>query len=426
MKLRMVGCSHHQSGAAVRERLAFDQDQAIQSLNSWRHLSPGCEGVLLSTCNRVEFYAAAPSDRLPPCPALIARHLAESRAMPIEEVRPHLVTLADEQAVEHLFRVAASLDSMVLGESQIVSQVKRAYEMAQEADSTGPMTHGAFQTALRVAKRVASETGLHKHRVSIPSVAIADFASQIFERFDDKRVLVVGAGEMADETLRFLVDQGVRNPVIVNRNFERAEMLAEQWNGHPAHCDQLHQELIAADLVIGAVGGGQLISAQEFRQAIVPGRKQRPLFMLDLAIPRCFDPDIGNELAVYLYSIDDLTEACERNRNARRLELPQAEKIILEERQRFFVDTRHRVSAPVIARLRQGLEEPKQAELERLFHKLPDMDPATRKEIEQFADRLVNKMLHPPMESLRDVSKDGSPHGLLDALSRLFQLKEKD
>ncbi|MEO0529681.1 MAG: glutamyl-tRNA reductase [Planctomycetota bacterium] len=421
----MVGCSHHHAGADVREQLAFTPDQAATALAEWRDVLPGSEGVLLATCNRVEFYAATPAGELPPCPGLIARHLANSRHLSVEQVRPHLHTLRDEEAVDHLFRVAASLDSMVLGEPQILAQVKQAYDLARTAESAGPMTHDCFQRALRVARRIASETDLHKHRVSIPSVAIADFATQIFSRFDDKRVLVVGAGEMASETLRYLADQGAREPVIVNRSLERAEALAEEWSGRATTLEHLVDELQDADLVITATAAGDpILSLDAFREQIAPKRAQRPLFVLDLSMPRDFDPAIGNEPGVYLYSVDDLSAACERNRQARRRELPRAEQIITEERERFFVDARHRLSAPVIARLREGLDGPKQSELERLFNKLPDLDDESRAEIERFADRLVNKMLHPPMESLRDESREGSPHGLLQALSRLFQLKD--
>ncbi|TWT46862.1 glutamyl-tRNA reductase [Botrimarina hoheduenensis] len=425
MKLRMVGCSHHRSGAAVREQLAFTAEQAEETLARWRQTLPEAEGVLLSTCNRVEFYAATASDRLPPCPALIARHLAEAHNIPVDTVRPHLVTLRDEEAVEHLFRVAASLDSMVLGEPQILAQVKEAYERAQRVDAAGPVTHECFQRAIRVARRVATETDLHKHRVSIPSIAISDFAAQIFERFDDKQVVVLGAGEMADETLRYLTDRGVRRPVIANRSPSRAEQLAAQWGGVAASLDDRYELLAQADLVIGATAAGEaIVRLEPFRKQVSEIRGQRPLFLLDLSMPRDFETAIGEEPGVYLYSIDDLTAACEQNRHARRKELPRAERIIGEERERFFIDARHRVSAPIIARLREGLDAPKQDELERLFNKLPNLDSQARLEIERFADRLVNKMLHPPMESLRDESRTGSPHSLLQALSRLFQLKD--
>ncbi len=425
MKLRMVGCSHHQSRVAVRERLAFTPQQAAEALESWRSDRPKTEAVLLSTCNRVEFYTAAPADELPPCPRLMMRQLADAHDVPLDDVASDLVTLRDEEVVTHLFRVAASLDSMVLGEPQILAQVKQAYDLASQLGAAGPMTHGCFQSALRVARRVASETDLHKHRVSIPSVAIADFAGDIFERFDDKRVLVIGAGEMADETLRYLVDAGAKHVTIVNRDPLRAEQLALEWNGESAAMSDLMNQLVRADLVISTTAAGKpIVTAQDYRQKVAPGRKQRPLFVLDLAMPRDFDPAIGDQLGVYLYSIDDLDAACDRNRQARRRALPVAEHIIHEERDKFFIDARHRISAPVIARLRQGLEQPKVAELERLFNKLPDLDDRAQQEISQFADRLVNKMLHAPMESLRDESKKGSPQGLLHALSRLFQLKE--
>jgi glutamyl-tRNA reductase len=421
----MVGCSHHQAGADVRERLAFTPGEAAEALAAWREMLPGAEGVLLATCNRVEFYAATTGDGLPPCPGLIARHLADSRRLDLEDVRPYLVTLRDEQVVDHLFRVAASLDSMVLGEPQIVAQVKQAYELARDASAAGPLTHDCFQRALRVAKRVAAETDLHKHRVSIPSVAVADFAAQIFERFDDKRVLVVGAGEMADETLRYLIDQGAREPVIVNRSLDRAEALATHWGGRATTLDRLVDELAEADLVVTATAAGEpILTATDYRRFVGPRRAQRPLFVLDLSMPRDFDPAIGREPGVYLYSIDDLAAACERNREARRRELPRAERIVAEECEKFFIDARHRLSTPVIARLREEFDGLKQGELERLFNKLPTLDESARAEVERFADRLVNKMLHPPMESLRDQSREGSPHGLLRALSRLFRLED--
>lgn len=411
----------------MREQLAFTPGEAADALAGWRDVLPGSEGVLLATCNRVEFYAATQENELPPCPGVIARHLADSRQLDLNQIRPHLMTLRDEDAVDHLFRVAASLDSMVLGEPQILAQVKQAYELAQSVESAGPLTHDCFQRALRVARRIAGETDLHKHRVSIPSVAIADFAAQIFERFDDKRVLVLGAGEMADETLRYLADHGAKNPVILNRSPARAEALAAEWDGRAGTLDRLVDELSEADLVISATAAGEpILSLEQYRRDVAPRRASRSLFVLDLSMPRDFEPAIGSELGVYLYSIDDLAAACENNRLARQRELPRAERIINEERQRFFVDARHRISAPVIARLREGLDGPKRAELDRLFNKLPDIEPEARAEIERFADRLVNKILHPPMESLRDESRDGSPRGLLQALSRLFQLSDRD
>jgi glutamyl-tRNA reductase len=314
---------------------------------------------------------------------------------------------------------------MVVGEAQILSQVKQAYELARKVESAGPVTHGLFQAALRVARRVASETDLHRHRVSVPSVAIADFASRIFERFDDKRVLVIGAGKMAQETLLYLTDAGARQIVVLNRDIERGRALAAQWNGRAFAWDRLSEELIAADLVVSTTGADRpVVTLAEYQQKVARGRQQRPLFVLDLAVPRDFEPAIGDELGVYLYGIDDLTDACERNRKARHSALPAAEWIVEEETREFVSGARHRAAAPVIARFREGLQTVQLAELERLYDRLPEMDQRSRDEIRQFADRLVAKMLHPPLESLRDESHNGTHHGLLEALQRLFQLKD--
>lgn len=423
-KIAMIGCSHRQSSLAVRERLAFSPDQTLDALAAWQKMHPNLEAVLLSTCNRVELYAAA-EPATPLEPHMLVQHLACFHNVPVEEIQGELISLANQDVVGHLFHVAASLDSMVVGEAQILSQVKQAYELARQIGSTGPVTHSLFQAALRVARRVASETELHRHRVSIPSVAIADFAARIFERFDDKRVLVIGAGEMAQETLQYLVDAGAKHITVLNRDHERAQTLAAAWHGLAAPWSELANQLVLADLVVSTTGADRpVFTYEDYHKHVARRRHQRPLFILDLALPRDFDPAIGDELGVYLYGIDDLAEACERNRGARADELPAAERIIADETQTFITESRHRATGPVIARFRAGLESVRSAELERLYDRLPELDERSRQEIRQFADRLVGKILHPPLESLRDESRNGSPHGLLEALQRLFQLKD--
>jgi glutamyl-tRNA reductase len=426
LQLAMVGCSHRHSSLSVRERLTFTPEQATDALAAWRVTHPDQEAVLISTCNRVELYAASTDPAAPVDPPALTHFLTDFHNVPIDEARQELTSLQGSDVVRHLYRVAASLDSMVLGEAQILSQVKQAYELANQIGSAGPVTHGCFQSAIRVGRRVANETELHRHRVSIPSVAVGEVASRVFERFDDKRVLVIGAGKMARETLRYLRDAGAKRIFVLNRDFARAEQLAAEWNGKAAPWDELHKRLIKADLVVSTTGADRhIVTLAEFRQHVARGRQQRPLFVLDLAMPRDFDPAIGDELGVYLYGIDDLSEACEQNRQARASELPAAERIIDDEVRSFMADTHHRASGPVIARFREGLESVQAAELMRLYAKLPELDDRSRREIEQFADRLVAKMLHPPLETLRDETRNGS-HGLLDALQRLFQLKEKD
>jgi glutamyl-tRNA reductase len=424
MKLLMVGCSHHRSAVALRERLAFTPSQAGQALDNLRRRFPQIEAVLLSTCNRVELYAAAEDPQGIPSHQDVAQFMADFHGLPICEIFDDLFERTGEDAVRHLFTVAASLDSMVVGEPQILSQVKEAYKLANAVKSTGPLTHSVFQAAVRAARRVTLETTIHSRRLSIPRVAVGDFASELFEGFADKQILVIGAGEMAEETLRYLKDEGAHYVTVVNRNLERARELAERWQGRAEPWERLLELLAAADLVISATGASEPVVTRAQFSSVEAARGQRPMMILDLAIPRDFDPAIDDCLGVYLYSIDDLERVCRRNRQEREKELPAALNVIEQETSRFMSELHHRATAPIIKRLREGWHQPKEDELRRLFNKLPELGERDREEIRQAFDRLVNKLLHPPLESLRSEAEQGTPHGLLDALKRLFQLKD--
>ncbi|HEY4761887.1 MAG TPA: glutamyl-tRNA reductase, partial [Thermoguttaceae bacterium] len=292
MQLEVVGCSHHKTAIEVREKLAFTPAQARAALDRWRRVFPQVEAVLLSTCNRVEIYAATIMDN-PPTIEQVASFLADFHNLDAEYILKYLYLYADEAAVRHLFTVASSLDSMVIGEPQILSQVKEAYQIAILGENTGPLLHSAFQAALHAARRVAGKTAVHQRRVSVPSVAVADFARQIFERFDDKHVVVIGAGEMAAETLRYLRIEGVHQITIVNRSFERASELAPHWNGRAVAWEQLNEALATADLIISTTGANESIVTLDHFERIERTRLGRPLFVLDLAVPRDFDPAIG-------------------------------------------------------------------------------------------------------------------------------------
>lgn len=423
MKLEVVGCSHHIASVDVRERLAFSPQQACAALGQLRRDYPDVESVLLSTCNRMELYLATDGDAVPDGEA-VAAFLARFHDLDADRIAPFLFERSGRDAVEHLFGVAASLDSMVVGEAQILAQVKEAYQLATQQESAGPLTHAAFQAAVKVARRVATETGIHQRRVSIPSVAVADFAKQIFERFDDKTALILGAGEMAEETLRYLRDEGNRDVTVVNRSFGRAVELAERWQGRAMAWEQLPAALAEADLVISTTGAQEPVVTLDGYREVERARKRWPLFVLDLAVPRDFEPAVGDCDGVYLYSIDDLSAACDRNRTQRRRELPAARQIIQQEVDAFMAAMHYRSTGPVIRQLRDGWARPKEEELERLFHKLPDLDDRSKAEIRRSFDRLVNKLLHPPLESLRDEARHGIPNTLLEALAKLFQLKD--
>jgi len=423
MLVQVVGCSHHGTSLALRERLAFSPEQTREALDHWRRVFPGVEAVLLSTCNRVEIYVATETQ---PEPSLdqIAKFLARFHGLDPAEVGEHLYQHSDETAVRHVFAVASSLDSMVIGEPQILAQVKEAYQVATEQDNTGPLLHATFQAALHAARRVAKETSIHQRRVSIPSVAVADFVKQVFERFDDKETLILGAGAMAEETLHYLRDEGARRVTVVNRHFERADELARRWQGNAVPWEQLPQALAAADLVVSTTGANEPVVTREHFATIEALRLKRPLLILDLAVPRDFEPSVGECADVYLYSIDDLQTTCQQNREERDKELPAAMHIVEQETSRFMAEMYHRAIGPVIERLRLGWRKPKEEEVQRLLNRLPDLDDRAREEISRSFDRLVNKLLHPPLESLRDESRKGVPRGLLDALARLFQLKD--
>jgi glutamyl-tRNA reductase len=422
MKLQVVGCSHHTSSVQVRERLAFSPEQSQDALARLRTRYPDTEAVVLSTCNRVEVYLAAQKPERCPSHQEVAEFLADFHGLDPLEVFDQLFERSGEDAVRHLFTVAASLDSMVVGEAQILSQVKQAYEQATSGDFTGPLTHSAFQTAIRVAKRVTRDTAIHHKRISIPSVAVADFAKQFFERFDDKKIVVIGAGEMGEETLRYLIDEGARQITVVNRSEERAAQLAQRFSGLTATWDSLYQQLVVGDIIVSTTGATEpIVSAAEFKK-VIHQRNQRPLLILDLAVPRDFEPAIADLLGVYLYSIDDLRATCEANGRAREKDWPKAERIIDEETIRFMGELHHRATGPTIRRLKAQADSIKAEELARLLNKLTDIDAQNRAEIEHAFERLVGKLLHPPLESLRDEAKKGTSQGLVEALKRLFQL----
>ncbi|MCH2177613.1 MAG: glutamyl-tRNA reductase [Mariniblastus sp.] len=421
MILQIVGCSHHRSSVEIRERLAFSPKQTSTFLEAFQKSYPQSEVVLLSTCNRTEVYTAGHSSDLIPSTQEMSMFLAESCGIRHADIHDFLFEHADEQAIRHLFSVAASLDSMVIGEAQILSQVKQAYRQAADLNQSMPLTHHAFQAAIRVAKRVARETNIHANRVSIPSIAVGVFARQIFERLDNKRILVIGGGKMAAETLNYIQSGGGHDFVVVNRTQEAARRLAEKFHAEVATWDDLPKQLQLADVIISTTGASQPVVTTEMYRQIERGRQQRPLFVLDLAIPRDFEPAIGDCLNVYLYSIDDLQQECERNRDARASEWPKAQKILDQETARFMSDLAHRSKAPTIQRLKKQAQEIKEAEFERLMNRLGEIDPVHKKEIEASLHRIVNKLLHPPLESLKDESEAGSA-GLLDALKRLFQL----
>ena len=426
MNVQVVYCNHQTADLAVRERLAFGSEEVVlRAYDELRDRFPESEHVLVSTCNRVELYSAQQEAVRSPTHIELARFFSEFHSLPLDDIFSDLLEETGAQAVRHLFEVAASVDSMVLGENQIVSQVKEAYELARRGNANGPLTNALFERALAVSKRVRTETKLSEGRVSIASVAVGDFGRSIFERFDDKTVLIVGAGDMAEETLRYLQNEGVGQVIVCNRTADRAERLAREFGGAVRRWDQLDICLADADLIVSATGAAQpVVSIDRFRSARAKSG-EKPVFVLDLGAPRDFQPGVGNiDDNVFLYDIDDLETTCRRNREARATEIERAHAIIEDETQKFIHELHHKATGPIIGRLRDHWHEISAGELEVLFRKLSHLPEDDRRAIERSIERIVNKLLHPPLETLREESKEGPPHGLLDAIRRLFHLNE--
>ena len=422
----MIGCSHHDAAVEFRERVSFANDKQIgDALTHFRQRFPASELVVLSTCNRVELYAASENQAL--TRDSVAEFLAQQHEVSTDEVLNQMIYRSGNEAIEHLFTVASSLDSMVVGESQILAQVKQAYDIACASGAAGTLTHSVFQAANRAAKRVQTETAIHRRRISVPSVAVGEVVPEFFDSLAGKTVVVCGAGEMGEETLRYLKQAKANDIRILNRTFQRAQALADEFDATAIPWDELQQQVVAADLVVGTTAASEpIISVDDFSK-LNAKRKNRLLLILDLAVPRDFDSAIGEMTSVYLYQIDDLQVACERNRREREKEWPKAKKIIEQETERFIHDLNHRATGPVIRRLREQAQDLKQEELERLFKKLQQsgMSQTDAKEIEKSFDRVINKLLHPPLASLRDDAAEGHRKGLMDALRDLFNLGDE-
>jgi len=423
LNLQVVYCNHQTAKLGVRERLSFSRAQMPRAYAALRNAFPQSEWVLLSTCNRVEVYAAQEDADQTPSPQDVARFFAEFHQVPVAEFLDDLLERRGPDVVRHLFEVASSLDSMVVGEPQIVAQVKEAYILAQDHAASGPLTNALFQRALNVAKRVRTETALAEGRISIASVAVG-FARRIFDRFDDKAVLVIGAGEMAAESLRYLKDEGAKRVLIINRTRERAEELAAECGGLVRAFDDLDACLAEADVIVSTTGAfPPLVDRERFARARA-GSGSKPVLILDLGVPRDFDPAVS-ELNddVFLFCVDDLQAECARNRAARAQEVAGALKIVEEETGKFMAELYHRATGPIIKRLREHHHGLVDEELSRLFARLPHLEK-NRADIERSFEQLVNKLLHPPLEVLRDEARAGTPHGLMNALKRLFRLHD--
>ena len=426
MKLSVLGVDHRRAPASVREAIAFDGPKLQQGLDAFSASFPGAEFVVLSTCNRVELYSAGDLEVIPTTKALIDR-LAGFHGQAASSFASHLYDEQDDRAVAHLFRVAASLESLVLGEGQILGQVKEAYQAAIARKSVGPILHSVFQAALRVGKKVREETGMDQGKLSVASVAV-DVARNVFDTFTDKTVLVIGAGKMADLTLQHLATLKPGKIVITNRNLARAEAAAARWGGRAEPFERLNQALIEADLVISTTAAPEPIVTRDQYSRIQRARRNRLVLILDIALPRDFDPKVGDLERVMLYNVDDLQAQAQANRARREQGVTPALAIIERETAACLATLRHqRHAGAILQQLGNYADGVRDRELEMLFARRPNLSEDDRQAIAHSLQRFQNQFLHHPRTALRDAAAqpvNDHPHPLLAAVRHLFGLGE--
>jgi glutamyl-tRNA reductase len=425
VKLLALGVDHRSAPTAIREALAFEGDRRDAGLAALKAAFPAVEFVVLSTCNRVEIYAASGDAAVIPDVAALSDWLAAFHGVPAEALASHLVAHHDEATVGHLFRVASSLESLVLGEGQILGQVRDAYRAAEARRAVGPILHEVFQQAIRVGKLVREQTGMDRGKLSVASVAV-DLAREVFDTFADKTVLVLGAGKMGDLTLQHLAALRPGRILVVNRNPRRAEDAAARWGGQAVALERLNQALIDADLVISTTASEEPVVSYDQYARVQHARRFRLALILDIAVPRDFDPRIGELDQVLLYNVDDLQAQVERNREGRQRAVDPAQAIIERETAACLTAVRHRRSAgTLLKQLGEYADTVRGRELERLYASLPDLSEAQREAIAHFAQRLQNQYLHHPRTALRSAStapEPGHHHSLLNAVRHLFGL----
>jgi glutamyl-tRNA reductase len=426
MKLLAVGVDYRSAPTSVREALAFEGEKLPQALLALREAFEGNEFVVLSTCNRVEVYSAGETETVPAVGA-VAEFLSNFHKTPTATIAPHLVDYHDEGAVEHLFRVASSLESLVLGEGQIQGQVRDAFKAAREQGTVGPLLNPLFEHAFRVGKKVRERTGMDQGRLSIASVAV-EVARDVFDSFRDKTVLVIGAGKMGELTLRHLQGLKPGRILVTNRSQDRAEAAAAKCGGKAVPFEALDWALIEADLVVSTTAAEQPIVDRARYERIHKLRRRRLSLILDIAVPRDFEATIGELDQVWLYNVDDLRAQATRNLEGRRSRVESAGEIIRTEVAACVAELRHRRRAGALLRqIGDYSDAARDRELERLFAKCPDLNESQRAEVLHMMHRFQNQLLHHPRSALRSAPVEApleQTHSLLAAFRHLFGLAD--
>ena len=405
MTLTLIGVNHKTAPIALRERVAISRDNLAETTCALAATPGVAECMIVSTCNRVELLAVTegPDVRL-------GGFLTQYFGIEPEVLNPHLYEYYGKDAISHLFRMAASLDSLVVGEAQILGQVKEAFAVARAAGTVAGQLEHLLQSAFSGAKRARSETGIGSNSVSIASVAV-ELARKIFGSLNGRTVFLVGAGKMSELAARHLVQQGVGTILVSNRTAERARRMAEEFEGRVrpqvVAFDQLYEAAATADIVISSTGAPHPIFRREHGQRFMHARKNRPMFFIDIAVPRDVDPEMNKLDGVFVYDIDDLQQVAAAHMEERGREAVDAETIIAGEVERFHQRQRTVSAAPAIVALQRKAEEIRVGEIERIHKRLGTLSPEQMAAVEALTRGLVNKFLHPPMQALKQAAREG-------------------
>lgn len=407
MQIILVGLNHKTASVDVRERLAFSGDDIAEALKQLKGLYPEAEFVLLSTCNRVELYCAASIDDGPDADDLLD-FVSKFHDIPVDEFRDMVYTLHNEECVRHLLTVSSSLDSMVLGEPQIVAQVKDSYKAATEAKCTGKILSHLFHSAFGTSKRIYTETSITNRRVSVAGVAI-DLASQLFSDIASAKVVVAGAGEMGELLVERLVSKNCKDITVINRSFERGEELAKRHGVAADEWDKIDEHLAAANIVVTAAtaNDGYLFDRAYFK-SVMKKRGGATLLLMDIAVPRNIDPDVNKLENLYLYSIDDLAQVVEENIKLREDDIDLAVEIICDRVAEFMEWFATRELGPLIGQIKETFEKIRRDETAK-FVAADCQDVGCKEGIETMVSRVVNKLLHCVIRNINVVAKEKSP-----------------
>ena len=398
MSILLIGLNHRTAPVEIREQIAFSREGVATALLLFRNRFPGSEAAILSTCNRVEMLVTSDSDK--PDAADVLSFIAQARDLPVASFKPYLYELKDEQACRHFFRVASGLDSMVLGESQIVNQVKQAFAAASEQGTTGRTLNRMFHHAFEVSKRVRTETTIGLGKVSVPSVAV-DIASRIFDDFSSKQTLVIGAGEVAQLVCEHLRSAKASRFVVTTRTLSNAKSLADACHGTAVPFSELDAQLAEADIVIAASACPMPFLTADRIRAAHAKRGGRLLFIIDLAVPRNVDPAVASINQTYVYDVDALGRIVAENQLQRTAQLEHSERILDEEVTAFMQWLDQTKLNPLIEQMYSDARDVSDVELQRLLRRCPDLSDEQREEVEQFVDRLIGKFMHPCVSVLR-------------------------